>query len=240
MKDRLPYGNIGNPGEFLNASLRETAKTSRGIGIGKEKDARDKESIVVLVGPIAAGKGTVANLLIEQGYVPFNYGDVIYVERTARGLPEERKNSNAVGAILRLQFGNDIIARKLGESIQEFRDKKMGKKILIDGLRHPDEVIWAKKNLGAHIIGINASRDVRFQRVLRRNRIVDPKSPESFAEIDREDRQDLHEYGNQSDACLRLADIIIENNDEDIEGYKERFNEALKSLGIKEDAGGIL
>lgn len=110
---------------------------------------------------------------------------------------------------------------------------------MIDGLRHPDEVIWAKKNLGAHIIGISASSDVRFQRVLRRNRIVDPKSPEGFAEIDQEDRQGLHEYGNQSDACLRLADIIIENNDEDIEGYKKRFNEALRSLSIKEDAGGV-
>lgn len=240
MKDRLPYGNPDNMSEVFNTSLKEVVGSPQGIGVRKEKDARNRESIVVLVGPIAAGKGTAANLLIKQGYAPFNYGDVIYVERTARGLPEERKNSNAVGAILRLQFGNDIIARKLGESIQEFRDKKMGKKILIDGLRHPDEVTWAKKNLGAHIIGINASRDIRFQRVLRRNRIVDPKSLESFAEIDQEDRQDLHEYGNQSDACLRLADVIIENNDEDIEGYKKRFNEALKSLGIKEDAGGIL
>src|SRR5947207_8448422 len=122
-----------------------------------ERGTKGKESIIAIIGPIAAGKGTAADLLIQQGYIPFNYGDVIFKERTARGLPEERKNSNAVGADLRLQFGNDIIARRIGESIQLYRDQgESGQKILIDGLRHPDEVTWVKENLGAHVIGITA------------------------------------------------------------------------------------
>ena len=193
-----------------------------------------EESVVALIGPIASGKGTVADLLINQeGYTPFNYGDVIFEERTRLGLKEERKNSNAVGASLRLRFGNDVIARKIAASIQKFRNQKLLQKILIDGLRHPDEIVWVKKNLGAQVVGINASQEVRYQRSVKRNRIVDPKLRADFNEVDEEDRGvNIQDHANQTDACLKLADIIIENNDEDIEEYIKKFREGLKALGI--------
>jgi len=198
----------------------------------KSDAALDGVSIIVVVGPIAAGKGTAAELLIQQGYVPFNYGDVIYEERTALGLKEERKISNAVGAGLRLKFGNDIIARRITDSIERFLDEGQGgKKVLIDGLRHPEEVLWVKERLGARVIGITASLEVRFERMLKRNRTVDPKSLEGFVEVDHEDRgvqSKTHE--NQSDSCVLLADVVIENNDDDLEGYKKRIYECLERL----------
>ena len=204
------------------------------MGASIEEGIGGKESIIAIVGPIAAGKGVAADLLIQQGYVPFNYGDVIFEERTRQGLKEERKISNAVGANLRLRFGNDIIARRIAESIQQFRDQRQGKKILIDGLRHPAEVAWVKENLGARVIGITAPPEVRYQRTLRRNREVDPKSPEGFNEVDQEDRGvDPNKHGNQTDASLQLADVIIENNGEDLEEYKRKFYEALESLSLK-------
>jgi dephospho-CoA kinase len=193
----------------------------------------DDISIIAVVGPIAAGKGTAADLLIEQGYIPFNYGDVIYEERTALGLKEERKISNAVGAGLRLKFGNDIIARRIGDSIDKFLEQKQGKKILIDGLRHPEEVLWVKENLQAQVIGITASSEIRYARTLKRNRIVDPKSLEGFVEVDHEDRgvgSKMHE--NQSDSCVLLADIVIENDDDDLEEYKSKIHAGIQSLAM--------
>ena len=44
-----------------------------------------------------------------------------------------------------------------------------------------------------------------------------------------------HKNRNQSDACLHLADVIIENNTENIEEYKREFYKALETLGIKDD-----
>lgn len=195
---------------------------------------RPVESVITLVGPIAAGKGTVADILLAQGYTPFNYGDIIYIERTKRGLREERRNSNAVGAILRTQFGDDIIARKIGQSISEARGEKLLQKILIDGLRHPAEVSWVKENLGSQVIGITAPQEVRFERVLRRNRIVDPKSLEEFKAVDEEDRGiGASEHANQSDGCLTLADAVINNDNEDVKDYIRKFYNALKELGIE-------
>lgn len=192
------------------------------------------ERIITLVGPIAAGKGTVADILLAQGYAPFNYGDVIYTERTKRGLKEERKNSNAVGAILRTEFGDDIIARKIGQSIREMREQKLLQKILIDGLRHPAEVTWVKENLGSKIIGITAPQEVRFERVLKRNRIVDPRSLDDFRIVDEEDRGvGASEHANQSDGCLALADVVINNDNEDVQEYIRKFYEALRELGIE-------
>jgi dephospho-CoA kinase len=191
----------------------------------------DGVSIIAVVGPIAAGKGTAADLLIAQGYAPFNYGDVIYRERTALGLKEERRISNAVGAGLRSEFGNDIIARRLAESIEEFLEQKQSQKILIDGLRHPDEVTWVKENLQAQVIGVTASPEVRYERTLKRGRVVDPESREEFTEVDHEDRgigSKTHE--NQSDSCVLLADIVIENNTDDLEIYKRKISEGIQHL----------
>jgi len=200
----------------------------------KSTTSLDGVSIIAVVGPIAAGKGTAAELLIQQGYAPFNYGDVIYEERTALGLKEERKISNAVGAGLRLTFGNDIIARRIADSIERFLEEEQGQKILIDGLRHPEEVLWVKENLGAQVIGITASPEVRFQRTLKRNRAVDPKSLEGFVEVDHEDRGvDSRAHENQSDSCVLLADIVIENNNDDLEEYQRKMRKGIESLGGK-------
>jgi dephospho-CoA kinase len=191
----------------------------------------DGTSIIVLVGPIAAGKGAAADLLIKQGYTSFNYGDVIYEERTALGLKEERKISNAVGAGLRHTFGNDIIARRITDAIEKFLEQKQGQKILIDGLRHPAEVRWVKDNLQAQVIGITASPEVRYQRTLARNRMVDPKSPEGFEAVDHQDRGiNAQAHENQSDSCVALADIVVENNGADLEEYMRKISQAFTTL----------
>ena len=190
-------------------------------------------NVVALVGPIAAGKGTVAKIFIENGYVAFNYGDEIYKERTRRGLKEERKNSHAVALLLREEFGNEIIAIRLAEVINQYDWQKKERKILIDGLRHPDEVKWVKKNLMAKVLGVTAALEIRYQRALKRNAIVDPKSPEGFYEIDGEDRGiDPGLHGNHTDGCIQIADIVIENNGEDIEEYKNTFYESCSKIGV--------
>jgi dephospho-CoA kinase len=194
----------------------------------------DVVSVIAVVGPIAAGKGTAADLLVRHGYAPFNYGDIIYEERTARGLKEERKISNAVGADLRLQFGTNIIAKRLAAAVEKARGLQATPRVLIDGLRHPDEVAWVKEHMGAQVIGVTATSEVRFLRTLARNRVVDPKTLQGFAEVDQEDRGvDSQKHQNRSDECLLLADIVIENNDDDIEVYLRKLHQALHDLGIQ-------
>lgn len=198
-------------------------------------------SVVILVGPIAAGKGTVASILKEQKYTPFNYGDIIFTERTKRGLSEERKNSHAVALDLRIKYGNDIIAKKLSTLIDDFDWPDKERNILIDGLRHPDEVVWFKQNFGALVIGVTASPEVRFKRVLKRNAVVDPKNQTGFYEVDGEDRGvDVGENGNHTDACLVLADAVIENNGDDVKEYREKFFKTCEELGIKIDKNELL
>ncbi len=192
------------------------------------------EPIIAVVGPIAAGKGTAVNILLEAGFIAFNYGDIIGEERRKLGLPEERKNSNFVGAKLRSEFGKEVIAQRIGQEILRLKELQPRAKVLIDGLRHPAEVLWVKEHLGVKIIGITASLDLRFQRSLKRNRAVDPKSRSEFKEVDGIDRGILsNEYQNQSDACLALADFVIDNDGEDIQVYTAKIKEILRTLGVK-------
>ena len=124
-----------------------------------------------------------------------------------------------------------IKARRLAESIEKFLEQKQRQKILIDGLRHPDEVTWVKENLQAQVIGVTASPEIRYERTLKRGHVVDSKSREGFTEVDYEDRgigSKTHE--NQSDSCVLLADIVIGNNTDDLETCKKRISEGIDLL----------
>ena len=80
-------------------------------------------STIALVGPIAGGKGTVGDILIEKGYTPFTYRSVVQDEILRRGLPLERAVFQDVSDSLRLEFGTDILARRIAGVIEQERQE---------------------------------------------------------------------------------------------------------------------
>lgn len=188
-----------------------------------------QRKVIGLTGPIAGGKGAVAEALKERGYAYYSLSNIVRVETLARGHVIQRKTMQDVGDFLRAEFGNHVLAERTANLIEGTQSDR----IVIDGIRNPAEINCLQQRLGARIVGVTASPERRFEFLLSRNRASDPKTKEEFDRLEQRDRgigQDSH--GQQVEACLRIADIVIENSGT-LEGLKEKVQEALSSLGIE-------
>ncbi len=167
-----------------------------------------KKIIIGLVGPIASGKGEVANFFRQNNFSYFSLSDRVREEAKKRELKIERETLQNVGDSLRKEFGNDILAKRTAAMI-----KQKNSRIIIDSIRNPGEIKFLKDNLEIFIIGVTASKEIRLERFLKRNRLSDPKTKEDFYKVDSRDsgeEQELH--GQQVQTCLKMSDLVIENN----------------------------
>ena len=181
--------------------------------------------VIVVVGPIASGKGFVADYLEQMGYQKYSLSDRVREETAGRGLEIERKNLQDVGDDLRRKRGKAVLAEMTAGLIKDDEEK-----IVIESIRNPGEVEYFREKLGAVIIGVTANTQIRFERALKRG---DAKTRKEFDEAERRDRgigQD--QFGQAVDECLKLADVVIENNGT-YEEFKEEVDEGLIKLGIE-------
>lgn len=113
---------------------------------------------------------------------------------------------------MRQENGNGVFADL---SIPEAM-KKDSRIVLINGVRHPDEILAIRSHSTAGnvtILGVDASRETRFERVVKRQRPSDPKTWEEFIICDiRENGDPNRKEGQQNYQCLVMSDLTILNN----------------------------
>lgn len=124
-------------------------------------------------------------------------------------------------------------ARSIAERIEQKRQLGESEKAVVDGLRHPEDILWLKKNLRAKIIGVTASSDIRFQRLITRARFSDPTAKVLFDNADAIDMGvGQPPEGDNITQCLELADTVIENVGSK-ESLHRKVEELLISFGIE-------
>jgi len=165
--------------------------------------------VLGLTGPMGCGKGTVVKLLRAKGYKSFKYSDVIRDELKLRGLNETRKCLQDVGNELRKKYGSYVLSERLVNKIK----KEAIQLAVVDGIRNPGEIVYLRQNLSNFkLVGISSSPDTRFILIKKRNRAADPKTREEFNILEERDRgKGEGKHGQQVQACLMMADILIEN-----------------------------
>ena len=179
-----------------------------------------------LVGPIASGKGTVVKILVEQGYTAYSLSDRIREEIRRQGLDITRETLNTVSNELRETLGADILARRTAQLIE----KENPEFVAIDAIRNPAEVNFLKEKFGIKIIGIVADQKRRFELFKNRgNNAAGIETFEQFKELDDRELVQEGQHKQQINECLKLADIIIENNGT-IEDLKQKVQEFIGPL----------
>lgn len=172
--------------------------------------------VICVVGMPASGKGVVAKEAEKMGLPVIVMGDIVREETVKRGLPLTPQNLNMVAKDLRDREGEDVIAKRCVEKIRKIRSDV----IIVDGVRSLKELERYKRDLGKTVtIAVHASPQVRFKRILGRNRPGDPKSWNEFV------KRDLIELSFGLGNVIALADYMIVN-----EGTIEELRETVKKL----------
>ena len=161
--------------------------------------------IIGLTGTMGSGKGGLARYLEKKGFQRLIFSDVVNGEILKRGMEITRKNQQDVADELRRIDGN-YLTKRLLEKVG------CGGDAVLDGIRNIAEINFLRQQKGFVLIGVDADSIIRFNRVVSRGDVRDPKTHEEFLERDKKDRFSENPEGQQVNLCLSKADHLILNN----------------------------
>jgi len=178
-----------------------------------------KKIIIGLTGPMAGGKGLVAEYLKRKGFFYSSTSDRVREECQKRGIEITRDNLQEVADELRYKFGPEILAKRTWEIV------KRHPLAIIDSLRGIAEVDFLKTKTNFYLIGVTAPRKIRYQRLLVRSRESDPVSWKEFLSTDKKDfKSGEGKFGRDISACLKKADFLLVNK-----GTPKELEEKIKT-----------
>ncbi len=162
--------------------------------------------IIGLTGTKASGKGILAEILREEGFVYSSTSDRVREEAILRGIENYTiKDLQNIGNELREKFGCDILVKRTLEKLKD------SKNLVIDGIRNPGEIEALKKQ-NAKIVAVDAPEKQRFERLIKRARHSDPKTWEEFIAMEKRDSGiGESNTGQQTSKCIEMADYRIIN-----------------------------
>lgn len=163
--------------------------------------------IIGLTGRIAAGKETLTEFFRQKGFVYLESSKLLNDELIKRGIEITRKNQQDLGDELRRKFGAGILMKMFLDKLDK------NKNYVIDSLRNPKEAEFLRNcGIKFFLIAVDAPQELRFQRVLKRGKLSDPKTWEEFLKTDERDFASDDPLGQQVGKCFELADFIILND----------------------------
>ncbi len=183
--------------------------------------------IIGITGSFGAGKGAVVDYLVkEKGFTHYSASGYITEEIKRRGLPVDRDSMIAIGNALRAEHGPSHIVEVLFD-----RAKTKGGDAVIEALRAVAEV-RKMKELGAMILGVDASSEIRYERSLRRGSEKDRVSFEKWKAQEKEESNTEDPTKQNIFGALKEAHHIIVNNGT-LSELHEKIDKFLEQYGNK-------
>lgn len=164
--------------------------------------------IIGLTGKYAAGKGTVAEVLMGEGFGYHSLSDVIRGELKRQGIAESREALLKCGNALRAAGGPEALATMIVADLQADANPDH----IVDSIRNPAEVRGLRAHPSFWLIGVDANQRTRFERLVERGRQGDPEDFETFAALEARESVSDDPKAQQLNATFELADLVIPND----------------------------
>jgi dephospho-CoA kinase len=192
--------------------------------------------LIGLSGTNGSGKDTVGHLLAEHhGYLFVSVTDILRDELVSREQPPERAFMRELSAMWRRESGLGVLVDK---AMELYKAAPAGtyKGLVVASLRNPGEADEVHK-LGGTVVWVDADPHIRYERIQKNAhlrgsvRAVDDKK--TLEQFQREEAIEMRRQAGEDEATLDMssvkerADIYINNNDSDIEGFKKQVESAL-------------
>lgn len=171
------------------------------------------EKTLIIVGPSSSGKDTIVDRIATMtGAEVVSTSDQVRKLAQESGLVNPTRNDlQQFANSMRQQYGEDLFARLASKEASN----KKNKLLIINGIRNPAEIDTFPN---AIVIGVDASKETRFKRTLKRSKPSDPKNWQDFLICDQLEEGTVDgKKGQQNLQCLSRADIIIKNETDSID-----------------------
>lgn len=178
--------------------------------------------LIVTVGMPGSGKDELIAVAQSIGLATLKMGDLVRDETRRRGLPLTNSNLGRVANEEREKHGPGVWAQRALPKLTET-------KMLVDGCRSDHEVTVFRHHFGdLFVLGIFASPETRYDRMIKRSRGDDGISLQEF--YDRDRRELKWGIGN----AFSLADGMI-INEGTLDEFRREARERLKQILERED-----
>lgn len=168
-----------------------------------------------------SGKSLISEKGIEKGATIVSMGDIIRNEAKKRG---EATRTTAIK--LRQEFGDCIVAELTIKEIKKIVEDGFDGLIIVEGIRSYHEVLMFKENFeNFKIVSVFAKPEIRFKRLLERNRADDSQDINIFNE------RDQRELNFGIGKVISLSDKML-INESSLESFIDQIEEFYKEIGI--------
>jgi len=178
--------------------------------------------LIGLTGRNAAGKGEVARYLQKKSFYYYSLSDAIRDEIRSRGEQPTRERLIIIGNELRQRHGAAVLAERILSKVED------DKHYVIDSIRNPSEVEAFREAKHFKLIRVEAPPEVRFQRIVNRQRESDPKTYEEFVALENREAE-----GDDTSQNLVKVELMADYpliNDGPVEKLYAQIDELLPKL----------
>ncbi len=162
--------------------------------------------VIGLTGPNGSGKGVLADFLKVRSFVFHSLSDEIREELAARNVPVTRENLVRIGTELRAKEGTAVLAERVIAKLDRDRNH------VVDSIRHPAEVEALRQFGGFTLLRVEASPELRFDRLKARAREGDPDTWDAFKALDVREAGSGDANAQQIRSVEEMADYVLVND----------------------------
>ncbi len=182
--------------------------------------------IIGITGILGAGKGTVVEYLKERGFKHYSARAFFIKKLQEEGLPVDGRTAiHDMANRLRKEHGSAYVVEELVKEAQIAGDDAIVESI------HTVGEVEALKRMGALLLGVDAERSLRFERILKRKSETEDNGMtfERFVAEEEIEMKNEDPLKQNLSACLARADAVI-RNDGTLEEFHQNIERALEKL----------
>jgi len=173
--------------------------------------------IIGITGTIGAGKGTIVDYLVKNyGFKHYSVRNFLIQEAQRQNLPLNRDTYVAIANSLRKQHSPSYIIDELYKEAA-----KNGLDAIIESIRTPGEINSLREKENFTLWAVDADPKIRYERIIARKSETDKISYETFLANEQREMNTNDPAKQNLAACIRQADIILNNNGSFEELFKQ-------------------
>lgn len=185
--------------------------------------------VIGITGTLGAGKGTIVDYLVQQkNFRHYSVRDFLVKEIEQRKLKVNRDSMTEVANELRARFGSAYITDCL-----YIKAVEIGLDCVIESIRTPGEIHSLRSKGPFVLLAVDATPEVRYQRILERKSATDAVSFETFLANEAREMHTSDPNHQNLAACIELADHVL-HNDGDLAALHQQIERTINDIASHE------